>query len=148
MDVLTIALTAIIIILALFIIVLFRERGLIKREIEIRAERRFMEMEAQLRDDVLRRSRASLKGRIAEQMIPFLAEFKYNPADARFIGSPIDYVIFDGYTDVKDRRIDRPITVVLMDIKTGDAALTSEQRKIRKALEQKRIKWETIKLSG
>ncbi|MFX0068119.1 MAG: Holliday junction resolvase-like protein [Promethearchaeota archaeon] len=148
MDVLTIALTAIIIILALFIIVLFRERGLIKREIEIRAEKRFMEMEAQLRDDVLRRSRASLKGRIAEQMIPFLAEFKYNPADARFIGSPIDYVIFDGYTDVKDRRIDRPITVVLMDIKTGDAALTSEQRKIRKALEQKRIKWETIKLSG
>jgi len=148
MDVLIIALTAIIIILALFIVFLFRERGLIKREIEIRAEKRFMEMEGQLRDDVLRRSRASLKGRIAEQMIPFLAEFKYNPADARFIGSPIDYVIFDGYTEVKDSKIDRPITVVLMDIKTGDAALTSEQRKIRQALEQKRIKWETIKLRG
>ncbi|MFX0096595.1 MAG: Holliday junction resolvase-like protein [Candidatus Hodarchaeota archaeon] len=146
MDVLTIALTVIIIILGLFVVFLFRERGLIRREIEIRAEKRFMEMEAQLREDVLRRSRASLKGRIAEQMIPFLAEFKYNPADARFIGSPIDYVIFDGYTDVKDSKIDRPITVVLMDIKTGDAALTSEQRKIRQALEQRRIRWETIKL--
>ena len=148
MDVLVVALTAIIIILAIFVVFLFRERGLIKREIEIRAEKRFMEMESQLRDDVLRRSRASLKGRIAEQMIPFLAEFKYNPADARFIGSPIDYVIFDGYTQIKDSKIDRPITVVLMDIKTGDAALTPEQRKIRQALEQKRIKWETIKLRG
>ena len=148
MDVLVVALTAIIIILAIFVVFLFRERGLIKREIEIRAEKRFMEMESQLRDDVLRRSRASLKGRIAEQMIPFLAEFKYNPADARFIGSPIDYVIFDGYTQIKDSKIDRPITVVLMDIKTGDAALTSEQRKIKQALEHKRIKWETIKLRG
>lgn len=148
MDILTIALAAIIVILVLCIVFLLRERGLTTREIEIRAEKRFMEMEAQLRDDVLKRSRASLKGRIVEQMIPFLAEFKYNPADARFIGSPIDYVIFDGYTEVKDNRIDRPITVVLMDIKTGDSTLTSEQRRIKRALENKRIKWETIKLRG
>ncbi|MFX1486412.1 MAG: Holliday junction resolvase-like protein [Promethearchaeota archaeon] len=147
MDVLTIALVSTIIILALVVVFLVRERGLAKREIEIRAEKRFMEMEAQLRDDVLRRSRASLKGRIVEQMIPFFAEFKYNPADARFIGSPIDYVIFDGYTDIKDNRKDRPITVVLMDIKTGDSALTVEQKKIKRALESKRIKWETIRIS-
>ena len=147
MDLLTIALVSIIIILTLYIVFLVRERGLTKREIEIRAEKRFMEMEAQLRGDILRRSRASLKGRIVEQMIPFFEEFKYNPADARFIGSPIDYVIFDGYTDIKDNRKDRPITVILMDIKTGDSKLTLEQRRIKRALESKRIKWETIKLS-
>jgi predicted Holliday junction resolvase-like endonuclease len=37
-----------------------------------------------------------LKGKIAEQIAPLMPGFlaKYNPADARFIGSPIDYLIF------------------------------------------------------
>jgi predicted Holliday junction resolvase-like endonuclease len=36
-----------------------------------------------------------LKGKIAEQIAPLLPGFlvKYNPADTRFIGSPIDYLI-------------------------------------------------------
>lgn len=34
-----------------------------------------------------------------------------------------------------------------MDIKTGESAdLTAEQKKIKEALEQKRVKWETIYL--
>ena len=37
-----------------------------------------------------------LKGKIGEQMAPLLEEFysKYDLADARFIGQPIDYIIF------------------------------------------------------
>jgi predicted Holliday junction resolvase-like endonuclease len=106
-----------------------------------------MEMEERLRKEILEKSRAVLKGRIAEQIVPFLEQFKYNPSDARFIGSPIDYIIFDGYTDVKDRNEEHPITVVLADIKTGkSASLTREQRRIKKAIEEKRVKWETITL--
>jgi predicted Holliday junction resolvase-like endonuclease len=47
-------------------------------------------------------SRAVIKGKIAEQLAPVLPNFKYLPSDARFIGDPIDYVIFNGYTDIKD----------------------------------------------
>jgi len=48
------------------------------------------------RADAVDTSRAVLKGKIAEQIAPLLPGFlaKYNPADARFIGSPIDYLIF------------------------------------------------------
>lgn len=54
--------------------------------------------------------RASIKGKISEQIVPFLEQFKYKPSDARFIGSPIDYVILDGYTDVKDVGGEQQIT--------------------------------------
>jgi len=137
----------IVIILLVYSLYLSREGRLIKREINLKVEKELLRLKDHLRKETLNRSRAILKGEIAEQIVPFLADFKHNPSDARFIGSPIDYVIFDGYTDVKDRRIDRPITVILADIKTGKIAeLTSEQKRIKKAIEQKRVKWETIRL--
>jgi len=39
-------------------------------------------------------------------------------ADARFISSPIDFVVFDGYTEAKNNG-DSEICVVLMEIKMG-----------------------------
>ena len=90
-----------------------------------------------------------MKGRISEQVVPFLEQFRYNPSDARFIGSPIDYVIFDGYTDVKDGTGEQPITVVLADVKCGkSASLTYVQRRIKEAVEQNRVKWETITIQS
>jgi predicted Holliday junction resolvase-like endonuclease len=35
-------------------------------------------------------------GKITEHFIPFLPDFKYNPKEARFFGSPIDFIVFDG----------------------------------------------------
>jgi len=149
MDDFTPILVVVAIALIAYIAYLLRERGLLKREIDLRAEKRFTEMKDTFRDEILERSRATLKGRVAEQIVPFLVEFKYDPSDARFIGSPIDYVIFDGYTDVKDRRVNRPITVILADVKTGKSAeLSPEQRRIQEALDNKRVKWETIRLES
>ena len=83
----------------------------------------------------------------AEHMVPLLSDvFKYSPADARFIGAPIDYLIFDGYTAVKDGSSELPITVVLADVKTGEARLNRTERKIKEAVEAGRVKWETIRL--
>ena len=103
----------------------------------------FEEEKDTLREDTLTRSRAIIKGKVAEQIVPFLEDFRYNPADARFIGNPIDYVIFDGYSDKSEE-----ITVVLAEIKTGkNANLISGQRKIRDAVNEKRVKWETIRIN-
>jgi len=41
-------------------------------------------------------SRAVLKGKMAEQLAPILPEFQYLPSDAKFLGDPVDYVVFDG----------------------------------------------------
>jgi len=110
-------------------------------------ERTWAEQESALRKDAADRSRYVLKGKIAEHMVPLLSDvFKYDPSDARFIGAPIDYLIFDGYTAVKDNNSADPITVILADIKTGNAKLNRTERKIKEAVEAGRIRWETITL--
>ncbi|MFZ2071718.1 MAG: Holliday junction resolvase-like protein [Halobacteriota archaeon] len=32
----------------------------------------------------------------------FFAEFQYNPGDIRWLGDPVDFVIFNGYSEAKD----------------------------------------------
>jgi len=104
-----------------------------------------IETEKAFREDALA-SRAVLKGVLAEQLAPIFKVFGYNPSDARFIGDPVDYVIFDGYTKVRERIEDIPITVVLADVKTGEADLTYEQRRIKQGIEKGLVKFEVIRL--
>jgi len=110
-------------------------------------EKTWAEQESSVRRDAADRSRYVLKGKIAEHMVPLLQDvFKYDPSDARFIGAPIDYLIFDGYSAVKDDSSDEPIAVILADIKTGGASLNRTERKIKEAVEAGRVRWETIQL--
>lgn len=83
-------------------------------------------------------SRAVLKGKIAEHIAPLLPGFlaKYNPADARFIGSPIDYLIFKNMS--KGENSEEPIKIVLLDVKTGRAGLNGVQKKIEEAAAARR----------
>jgi predicted Holliday junction resolvase-like endonuclease len=105
------------------------------------------EQESSIRQDAAKRSRYVLKGKIAEHMVPLLQDiFKYEPADARFIGAPIDYLIFDGYSKSKDSNWDGPIEVILADVKTGDARLNRTERKIKEAVESGHVRWETIRV--
>jgi len=55
-------------------------------------EKHLKEVEA-ARKQSAAQSRYTVKGKIAEQMAPLLSGFKYEPADARFLGSPVDYVV-------------------------------------------------------
>jgi hypothetical protein len=106
---------------------------------------RFRLSRRRIRQDALGKSRAVLKGKIGEQMAPMLPEFRYNPADARFLGSPIDYIIFDGYSEAKDGngKIRR---IVLMDVKTGKAKLSPIEKKVKEAVAAGSIEWETLEL--
>lgn len=91
-------------------------------------------------------SRAVLKGKMAEQMAPLLPGFAYWPADARFLGDPIDYVVFNGYSAVKDEGADGEMEIVILDIKQGKSMLTSGQRQIAKAVEAGRVRFEVVRV--
>ena len=92
-------------------------------------------------------SRAVLKGKIAEQLAPIMPEFQYLPSDAKFLGDPVDYVVFDGYTDFRDGEGDaEDIEVVLIDIKSGGARLTKGQQAIARAVQEGRVRFETIRI--
>lgn len=110
-----------------------------------RRSRALEESVGEERRDAVERSRAVLKGQVGEQFAPMLGGFPYHPSDARFVGSPIDYVVFDGYTAVKDGD-GGDLRVVLLDVKTGGARLSREQRRIRRAVERGDVEWRTVEL--
>lgn len=96
----------------------------------------------------LNTSRATIKGRVAEQFAPLLPEFHYLPSDAKFLGDPVDYVIFDGYTDWREGNLDaEAIEVILMDIKSGQARLSKGQQAIAEAIQQGRVRFETLRIA-
>ncbi|HUT39357.1 MAG TPA: Holliday junction resolvase-like protein [Methanoregula sp.] len=108
-------------------------------------ERWKLECTSDIRKDSVNRSRSTLKGRIYEQMAPLLPEFPFSPADARFIGNPIDFVVFDGYTNAKDEKGDA-INVVLVEVKKGKGKLTRVESLIKRAVEEGRVSWQTVVL--
>jgi predicted Holliday junction resolvase-like endonuclease len=128
---------------------LFVKAQITSIEARYRAELERWKMEAagEIRKDSVNRSRSTLKGKIAEQMAPLLPEFTFNPADARFIGSPVDYIIFDGLSDVADDKKNE-IRIIFMDVKHGTGNLTRTQRIIRDAVGEKKVSWETFRVSG
>lgn len=87
--------------------------------------------------------RAVIKGQIAEQFAPLLPGFEYNPKDFRFIGNPIDGIIVVGLTEAMEGLGDIH-EIVLCDVKMGNARLSKHQRLIKKAVDEGRVRWETI----
>ncbi len=91
-------------------------------------------------------SRAVIKGKIAEQLAPVLPNFKYLPSDARFIGDPVDYIIFNGYTSIKDNSgQEGNLEVVILDVKTGKSELSQLQQAIAQAINAGRIRFEVVR---
>jgi len=102
------------------------------------------------RADAKESSRHSLKGKIGEQMSPLFPEFysKYQPSDARFLGSPIDYIIFKHMSeyDKKTKAEDVPIDVVLVEVKSSKkAGLTEKEKAVRLAVEEGRVSFDVIR---
>jgi predicted Holliday junction resolvase-like endonuclease len=95
-----------------------------------------------VRADAVRRSQAVTRGKVQEQLVPFFPDFPFSAQDARFLGSPVDFVIFDGLSDGALRR------VVLLEIKTGGAQLTPRERQIRDAVQAGRVQWQELRLGA
>jgi hypothetical protein len=73
-------------------------------------------------------------GQIAEHFSPFLNQFNHDPKQARFIGMPIDFVVFED------------TGIYFVEIKTGAARLSTNQNKYKKLVEEGKIFWEEIKI--
>jgi predicted Holliday junction resolvase-like endonuclease len=101
---------------------------------------RLQEDVVEIRKDAVKRSRAVLTGQISEQLAPFLPDFPWKPSEARFIGKPIDFLIFEGMDE-------KEITeVVFVEVKSGGSRLSGVERSLRDAIEQKRVRWEEYRV--
>jgi len=97
------------------------------------------------RKEAITKSKAVIRGQVAEQLSPFMPEFPYKYNDVKFLGQPIDIICFKGMSDYRDGDESVEIEIVFMDIKTEGATLTKVQRAIRDAIKAKRVKFETFK---
>jgi predicted Holliday junction resolvase-like endonuclease len=96
---------------------------------------------AAIRENAVQRSLAVTAGKVHEQLVPYLPEFGFNPKDARFLGSPVDLVVFDGLAagDVK--------RVVFLEVKTGGAPLTTRERQVRDVIDAREVVWAELRLN-
>jgi predicted Holliday junction resolvase-like endonuclease len=116
----------------------------------VRLDHRIAEMKAnhlieigKAREDALNISRRVIKGQISEQMAPFLEGFPYKASNLKFFGNQFDFFCINDMSEARDTDI--PLEeLVFIDIKTGKAQLSKIQRKIRDAVVDGRVFWETI----
>ncbi len=99
------------------------------------------------RKDALKRSRAVIRGQASEHLAPFVIEGT-NPKDYRFMGNPVDYICFEGLSDLLDGETDEIKAIHFIDIKTGKSSLNKSQRRIRNAInsDEKNINFKIINL--
>ena len=93
-----------------------------------------------IRQDAVRRSLATIAGNVHEQLLPYLPEFPYNPKDARFLGSPVDLIVFHGLDSGQLERI------AFVEVKTGKSTLTGRERQIRDAIRAGKVSWEELRV--
>jgi len=92
-----------------------------------------------VRHDAIQRSLAVTAGKVYEQLVPYLPDFPFNPKDVRFLGSPVDFVVFDGLSDGHVTRI------VFVEVKTGGAELSTRERRVRDAVQEARVEWHELR---
>lgn len=94
-----------------------------------------------IRSDAIQRSQAVTRGKVAEHIVPYFPEFEFDPKDVRFLGTPVDFIAFDGLSDGGARR------VVFVEVKTGTSQLTTRERSVRAAVESGRVEWRELRLA-
>jgi predicted Holliday junction resolvase-like endonuclease len=96
------------------------------------------------RKDSLYRSHLTVTGKVQEHLAPLFPELlaEFNPRDARFLGSPVDFVVFDGLDSGEVAR------VVFVEVKSGRASLSGRERLVRDAVSAGRVEWRLVRLAG
>ena len=105
-----------------------------------RLERWRVEAEGDIRADAVRRSSAVVAGKVSEHLAPYMGAFPYNPKDARFLGTPVDLLVFDGMSEDDLREI------VFLEIKSGGSTLTTRERRVRDAVLARRVVWKEFRV--
>ena len=89
----------------------------------------------EIREDAIKRSRAVLGGQFSEQLAPYLPDFPYNPTEARFIGKPIDFLVFNG---MDEKNISE---VIFVEVKSGKSRTNPVEKTLKNAIENNKVRW-------
>ena len=74
-------------------------------------------------------------GHVAEQLAPFLSNFPHDPHRARFLGQPIDFIVFNDDC------------IVFVEVKSGKSSLSKTQRSIRDLINEGKVVFEIYRIN-
>lgn len=112
---LEIILTAIVFVLIVFLFLFYKKNS---------------ELEQQFNELSFSKSSQSVRyGKMSEQWIPFSKDFPHNSENFRFLGSPIDGIVFN---DDK---------IIFCEFKSNTSKLSEKQKRIKSLIENKKIEW-------
>jgi len=84
-------------------------------------------------------SKAVNAGKLLEKVFPTMQDFRWELSVCRFLGEPIDLIIFDGLTAGKVE------SIKFLEVKSGAARLNDHQKSIKEAIENNKVKFEEFK---
>lgn len=99
------------------------QKGHSEKEIE------WQENLVKIRRDIANRQRVGIKGKLTEAFAPFLKGFPFKASECKFIGDPIDYLVFEGL-DERDIK-----GVHLVEVKTDKSKLSKHQKQIKNIID-------------
>jgi predicted Holliday junction resolvase-like endonuclease len=98
-----------------------------------------LEEEKKIRQDAVKKSEAITRGKVTEHLIPYFPDFKYNPKDARFLGTPVDFIIFDGLSEGEMNK------VIFVEVKSGkNCALSRREHLVKESIDRGNVSYEII----
>lgn len=100
--------------------------GRIVRHLDVRKER----------SDAVKRSQSVILGTVYEKILPFLPGFPYSPKDMVFIGKGFDYLVLDGLS------VGRIKKIVFLEVKSGVSKMNANEKEVRSAVTDNRTVFE------
>jgi len=87
------------------------------------------------RKDAVMKSRAVLGGQFSEQLAPYLPNFQFLPTECKFMGKPIDFIVFKGMDEKKINE------VIFVEVKSGKAKLNTPEKNLKDTIDSKKVRW-------
>lgn len=96
---------------------------------------------SQERKDATKQSRKVILWEVNEKIAPLLPWFPYHYKDLVFIGKGIDYLVFDGLSEGRLRKI------IFLELKSGASQLNGNEKEIKDCIGKNRIGYEVLRIS-
>lgn len=98
-----------------------------------------LEEEKKIRQDAVKKSESITRGKVTEHLIPYFPDFKYNPKDARFLGTPVDFIVFDGLSEGEINK------VIFVEVKSGkNCTLSKREQLVKESIDRGKVSYEII----
>ncbi len=85
------------------------------------------------RNNSIKQSKSVILGGVYEKILPFLPKFPYKPKDMVFVWKGTDYIIFDGLSEWRLKKI------IFMEVKSGRSQLNKNEKQIKNVILDKRV---------